>query len=329
MLASRWLIVLGALALVVGFGTTVGRSVPGGIGGDTWAMITAFTDFGLVAYAVAAVCFGVALGLRFRVVTLVALAASVILGGVHASWIVPRYVGDAETPMASGRLTVLAENLMLGAADPEAVVADAQGADVLVVVEATQAAAEGLDRYGIARRFPYKAGGPLPARGAAGTRLYSRFPITETRPLDRSASSPNPTDGNYNWVARIAVPELGPITIVATHPTRPVPGSTRWWPEQEKLLTELPGERTIAAGDFNAVDSHPSLRQLGESGFRSAAEIVGSGWQPTFPAQGRVPPLITIDHILLSPDLTATEFRTVDIAGSDHRGVLAAVALRS
>ena len=321
LLAARTLSVLGALALAAGVGTTLGRSVPGGIGGDGWAMITAFTDFGLVAYVVAVGCFGAAVVLRFRVATLIALVLTLVLGGVHASWIVPRYVGEGESAVGSGRVSVLAENLALGDADPAAVVANGQAADLLVLVEITQTTADGLQRYGIARRFPYEAGGSLPAHGAHGTRIYSRFPISSTAPLT--------SDAENNWVAQVEVPDLGPVAVIAVHPVRPILGSTHWWAEQANLEAALPRQRMIAAGDFNAVDSHPSLRQLRESGLRSAGEVAGAGWQPTFPAHARVPPLITIDHILLSPDLTATGFRTVDIAGSDHRGVLATVALRS
>ncbi len=319
-MAARTLSVIGALALIIGVAATVARSVPGGTGGDVWAMLTTFTDFGLSGYVVAVVCFGVALALRFRPAALVALVLSVVLGALHASWIVPRYVGDGESAVGTGRVSVLSENLMLGEADPEAVVANAQAADVLVVVEVTQAAADGLQQYGIGRRFPYEAGGTLPDHGAHGTRIYSRFPISSSGPLTPAAEN--------NWLARVDVPDLGPVAVVAVHPVRPIVGDSRWWTEQEMLVAALPQQRAIAAGDFNAVDSHPSLRQLRESGVRGADEIVGAGWQPTFPAQGGVPPLIMIDHILLSPDLTATAFRTVVIDGSDHRGVLATIALR-
>lgn len=325
--ANRVAMVLGGLTLAAGVVATIARSVPGGVGADTFAMATAFTDFGLAGYVAAVVLFGIALATRFRMTTLVLLASSLVLGGVHASWIAPRFI--AENDAAAGpRLTVLAENLLLGDADPAAVVASAASADVVVVVEATQASAEGMQRYGMERRFPHTAGGPLPARGAAGTRIYSRWPILESRPLTPRSADLAPTDGNYNWLAWIDVPELGPITVVAAHPTRPVPGSSRWWPEQQLLMSALSRERTVVAGDFNAVSSHPSLRQLQATGFRGADDILGAGWSPTFPANGRVPPVLTIDHILLSPDLSATAFRTLDIPGSDHRGVEATVALR-
>jgi endonuclease/exonuclease/phosphatase family metal-dependent hydrolase len=55
---------------------------------------------------------------------------------------------------------------------------------------------------------------------------------------------------------------------------------------------------------------------------------VGAGWNPTYPAQGWIPPLIAIDHVLVSEDLTATAYRTVPVPGTDHRGVLATVAQR-
>lgn len=311
------------LALAAGLATTVGRSlidVPL-LAGDTWAMITAFSDFGALAYALAVVCLTAAMLLRFWIGQVVALVVAIPLIVAHLSWIVPGYLPDGESVASSARLNVLSENLLFGGADPAQVVASAADADVLVVTEMTSPAVARLAAAGINERFPHESGGPLPEEGAAGTRVYSHFPILSGERLE-------PAAGTSTWVVRLDVPGLGPLTLVAAHPTRPVLGASRWWGEQERLRKRVPRERTIVAGDLNAVDSHPSLRRFQADGFRSADDLVGAGWQPTYPADGRIPPVIAIDHILLSPDLTATAFRTVDIDNSDHRGVFASVALR-
>lgn len=323
LVAARLATAVGTLSLVVGLATTVGRSlidVPL-LASDTWAMITAFSDFGALAYGLALVCLVAAMLLRFWIGQLVAVIVAVPMATAHLTWIVPGYLPDGEAVASSARLNVVAENLLFGGADPAQVVATAATADVVVVVEMTSPAVARLAAAGINERFPHESGGPLPEGGAAGTRVYSRFPILSGERLD-------PALGASNWVVRLDVPGLGPLTLVAAHPTRPVPGASRWWAEQENLLARVPRERTIIAGDLNAVDSHPSVRRFIADGFRSADDLVGAGWQPTYPAQGRIPPLIAIDHILLSQDLTATAFRTIDIVDSDHRGVFASVALR-
>ena len=80
------------------------------------------------------------------------------------------------------------------------------------------------------------------------------------------------------------------------------------------------------AGDFNAVDDHGPMRDLYADGWRSAADLAGAGFVRTYPADRRFPPLIGIDHILLDDRLTATEFTTFDVPGTDHLGVRAVIA---
>lgn len=322
---ARCAAVLGGAALLVGAACTVARgvdSVPW-VSRDTWAMITTFVDFGLVAYALA----------------LVALVASVLLarGGwvrsglavlsailivLHGSWVLPDLVPDRDPVAGAGRVTVLSQNLLFGAADPASLRSAAAGVDVVVLVEITRAAADGLRSAGFEEDFPYASGGPLPESGPSGTRIYSRFPLTAGGRLD-------PAGGAQNWLSEVTVPELGVIRIAAVHPRRPTLGGADWWPAQQQVLTHSPTRRTVVAGDFNAVDSHPSLRQYGERGFRSADDLAGAGWRPTFPAQGMVPPLIAIDHLLVSADLTATDFATVRIGRTDHLGIRATVWLRA
>ena len=84
---------------------------------------------------------------------------------------------------------------------------------------------------------------------------------------------------------------------------------------------------TILAGDFNAVDDHGPMQRLRRLGLRSASDIVGAGWQPTYPAGRRIiPPLLPIDHVLVNDRLTATSVTTFEVSGSDHRGILATLA---
>jgi endonuclease/exonuclease/phosphatase (EEP) superfamily protein YafD len=322
-LLARFATVVGLLALVVGVATTVARSVPAvpGLAADTWVMVTAFTDFGTLAYAMAVVSLVAAALLRARRLRVAAVLVAVGLTGLHLSWIVPGYVGDHRRPAGSGDLKVLAQNLRLGRADPQAVVDAARGADVVVLTELTRSAAQALDRDGIADSQRYQAGGPLPKYGSAGTRIYSRFPIRDAHALD-------PAPGSEHWLVEVEVPDLGSVTVVGVHPPRPVRGQAGWAAGQEEIRSQVPRTRTVVAGDFNAVDSHPSMRRFRAEGFRDSDDLVGAGWQPTYPAEGNVPPLLGIDHILLSPDLTATSFATEHTAGSDHRGVTATVALR-
>ena len=83
-------------------------------------------------------------------------------------------------------------------------------------------------------------------------------------------------------------------------------------------------EHLLVLGDFNATREHLPLRQLmAEHQLVDAAEQAGAGWQPTYPAGGRVPPLFAIDHVLMNPSLTASKVTAFTVTYGAHRGLLA------
>ena len=82
----------------------------------------------------------------------------------------------------------------------------------------------------------------------------------------------------------------------------------------------------MVPGDFNAVDEHGPLRQLRRLGLRSATDLAGAGWVPTYPAGRTIPPLLPIDHVLVNDRLTATGLRAFTVPGTDHRGLMATLA---
>jgi endonuclease/exonuclease/phosphatase (EEP) superfamily protein YafD len=133
------------------------------------------------------------------------------------------------------------------------------------------------------------------------------------------------------WVSHLEVTGglLGGRTLYAVHPVAPVgPAPTAAWRRDLAVLARwcrapLP---PIVAGDFNATMDHVSFRTaLG--GCRSAAAGTGRGLIGTFPA--RLPRWfgIQIDHVLIPADAVTRRFEILDVAGSDHRAVLATVDL--
>ena len=122
---------------------------------------------------------------------------------------------------------------------------------------------------------------------------------------------------------------LGARTLYAVHPTAPMSrGSTAWWHEELALIARWCAGPVapLVAGDLNATLDHPPLRAaLGRC--RSAAAGTGLGLTGTFPA--RLPRRlgVQIDHVLVPATAATTRFDVLDLAGSDHRAVLARVAL--
>ena len=188
---------------------------------------------------------------------------------------------------------------------------------MLVLTEITVPAKERLRTLGIDRDFPYESGGELPRRGSIGTLVLSRFPVTRPEPLPVEVE-------HQNWLLTVDVPGMGPVRLAAVHPAPPLRGRSTWAADHRLLreaLAQVDGP-LIVSGDFNAVPSHWPMRRLRADGFRTSADLAGAGWQPTWPAgRRRLPPVVAIDHVLLSPELTATAAGRVRLPGSDHLGV--------
>lgn len=88
------------------------------------------------------------------------------------------------------------------------------------------------------------------------------------------------------------------------------------------------GKPLVAVGDFNAVREHaPMRRLLNVTGLRDAAEVAGAGWTPTFPSSKWHPPLLGLDHALISAQVEASDVRTEVIEGQEHRALMVKIGL--
>jgi endonuclease/exonuclease/phosphatase (EEP) superfamily protein YafD len=94
------------------------------------------------------------------------------------------------------------------------------------------------------------------------------------------------------------------------------------------VLDGLPaGRPVIVGGDFNATPDVAQFRSVLRTGFADAADQAGAGMTRTYPADRWFPPLIAIDHVLTRGGAVATGVQTVSISGSDHRALLARIAV--
>jgi endonuclease/exonuclease/phosphatase (EEP) superfamily protein YafD len=240
----------------------------------------------------------------------------------------PLYLHSTGGRMASVEVRLMSANLYEGMADPDPLVRSARGqADVVAVQELTPQEADRLSRAGLDATFPYRW---LEARdGPGGVGMWSRFPIeTPTR------------IGGYTFAfltahIRVAGVSTDP-TVVVAHVAGPWPlPIDDWRRDFDRLpvtLSEV-GEQAgagsvIVATDLNSTTDMRPFRALLRNGYRDAARQAGAGIKPTFPANSRLPPLVVIDHIL-TRNCTATSLRTLKISGSDHRGLVATIAIPS
>ncbi|GAA3694385.1 hypothetical protein GCM10022204_07760 [Microlunatus aurantiacus] len=316
-----WLVSLGLLSLVPALVATALRIVPPTDDGP--ALLASFIPYGLVLWVPALLLLGVA-ALRarrsaaFARVSLVMLTLVVLVGLLAAlAWQGPAWVPN-DRPVATDPLTVVSLNVRAGAADPAIVAEAARGADVVAFVEASPSWVEALPAA-FREELPYGVGAPL--QFDSGSVIFSRYPITSSEAL--------PASSFQQWSAVVDTPQLGPLRVVAVHPCNPFCGPGLWSTEHTELrqyVARLDDTPTVVAGDFNAVDDHGPMRDLYADGWRSAADLAGSGFVRTYPADRRFPPLIGIDHVLVDAPLTATSLQTFEVPGTDHLGLRAVLA---
>lgn len=287
-----------------------------------WIQLEAFTPFGLLLYAAAAVLLASRLLVRRRVRSWVTVVGVVAVLGlvVHAWWFAPQVTG-ANPPPAAGaeRVVVMSANIASGAADGIDLVrrASDEDVDLLVVQEIAAADLADMDRAGLDELLPYRVGAP--GTNGDGTMLFARTELTDAEPIETLH------DG---WVV-----EMGDLTVLAVHPWAPTEPDS--WAADLEVVEQAVGEHDpdLVAGDFNATVDHAPMRDLADAGYRDAGELANQGWQPTWPASRTVdvlgvalPALVQIDHVLVGPELAALGMHTVELPDSDHRAVVAEVA---
>lgn len=93
-------------------------------------------------------------------------------------------------------------------------------------------------------------------------------------------------------------------------------------------MLQTPYPTTVIAGDFNASRSDHAFASLlgGPGGFADAAD--GRGLMPTWPSYGfGLPRLFRLDHIIVSRNIGVRDVHVLGPTGSDHRAVLADLAM--
>ncbi|MEU8102599.1 endonuclease/exonuclease/phosphatase family protein [Nonomuraea muscovyensis] len=249
---------------------------------------------------------------RRRAAAAVALLTTAALGFS----VLPRAFGTADA--ADGRpLRVLTINLLFGKADAHQVMALVRrlDPDVLSAQELTFGTVDELDALGLKPLMPHRV--LEPESNASGSGLYSKHPL---QPLTEVVARV----GHNMPAARVSLPGGAPVEIVDVHPYPPMgPGVAKW---QQALDALPPASRDtvrILAGDFNATLDHTPLRRALSRGYKDAADQVGAGLIPTWPANRRVPPIITIDHILVDQRVGVRNVTVHTVPGTDHRAVFA------
>ncbi|MCW2780415.1 MAG: hypothetical protein JWR35_864 [Marmoricola sp.] len=296
----------------------------------TGSLLSAEAPYAVIGYVVALLVLLVVVAMSpsgRRKIATVGLTLGVVGLVLHAIWLAPMFLGSQQAaPAGSHPLTVLTLNTSLGRADPAETIklATDSGADLLVLEGVTSDLLAALDGDGLADLLPYRVG--MPATFPIGTMVFSAEPLGD------------PTYVKLGQLGvRVAVAGPVPYTLIAVHNARP--GDLAQWLHDLRLLrtdasTELKTHPVLLVGDFNASRDHGQFRDVEKAGLRDAAQLANSGWQPTWPSDRQVrvfgipiPSLVALDHVLVSKQYTVQSTSTFTIKGTDHKALLAKLAL--
>ena len=196
----------------------------------------------------------------------------------------------------------------------------------------------------VGERYPYQE--HYPTGKASGMAILSRYPLLDAqRPHFRSdRESCNCQQVTLDLNGR-------PVTLISAHPwpanfqlrwRGPIPIVLGFNPRSQNRMfkhilarveaTQRLGMPLLLVGDFNTTEGQPNYRRLRQRlGDAFASAGVGPGF--TWPHQVRIngmmlPPLLRIDHIYYSNAWLVRRAFPGNIAGSDHRYVVADLVLQ-
>jgi endonuclease/exonuclease/phosphatase (EEP) superfamily protein YafD len=194
--------------------------------------------------------------------------------------------------------------------------------DVVALQEVDSDGAARLQRSGVLARFPYAVTDLR--KSPSGIGLWSHLPVADSQVQD--------VHGMAVIKATILVGSRR-LRLYSVHTVAPLGDDrVRWQAQLRWVEEEIRRERgpLVVAGDFNATRYHHSFRRLLSERLGDAHERRGRGWATTWPRnRWPLPPLLRLDHVLISPDIGVRSIKEGLGQGSDHRPIIAELVLRS
>lgn len=160
---------------------------------------------------------------------------------------------------------------------------------------------------------------------AGGAAIFSKVPIERVQPTRTNSERRYGVRG----ICKLAGES---VLIISEHP--PSPSGRKRWQNRNKEFSRLASEladtklATILIGDLNSTPwSTYYKRLLASSNLKDSEQ--GMGIQPSWNALLVVPPLIPIDHCLVSKDFAVIDRHLGPNVGSDHLPVYVKLQLQS
>lgn len=241
-----------------------------------------------------------------------------ILSAIGAAGVVP-VLGVLQAPASVGEsrvINVVQLNLSFRNRTPEAVAKFVRAADADIVTLQEVTGRTGKVMGLLASDYPNRVRCPYARVG--GVAVLSRLPRA------RGEAQGCIEGQGLSWIRVIAGGQE--LTVASLHLHWPWPfRQHRQIGELEKYLRILP-RPVLLAGDFNAAPWSHAVQRVADAtgdsvapGLRFSFGIQFSPWTPSLP--------IPIDHILLPGDITPLDLQLGPELGSDHRPIVARLAL--
>ncbi|MFB7736810.1 endonuclease/exonuclease/phosphatase family protein [Streptomyces sp. NPDC056112] len=243
----------------------------------------------------------------------------VALLGLLAWFIEPYGRVSAPAGHAVAEVRVLTSNVQFGRGAPALVpVVRRERPDIVFVEECEYTCQATLDRE-VGGDYPYRRA--VRASGSQGSLILSRYALRGTAGVRGTMGMPGAVADVRGHAVRLQL----------AHPMPPLPGQVALWHrELARLRAFAAADRTtptVLAGDFNASQDHAAFRRIIDTGLRDAARLAGAERAPSWPARTAPTLGAQIDHVLVSPDFSATGARFLALADTDHRALLVDITL--
>lgn len=214
---------------------------------------------------------------------------------------------DASNPSMSGYIR------QIGADRPDLVTLEEAVPESVSQLESSPALAALPYRYQVFRYDPW------------AFLVASRWPLRSTRVVSMF--------GRPLVVETVLELPSGPQQLWVVHTVAPVPASFEQWRQQldelRRLVAAHGSSRLLVVGDFNATWDDAGFAGVLSAGLTDAAAARGDPFQMTWSqSYSPLPPFVRIDHILYGAGLSTTAIRAATGPGSDHRELLATIAVQ-
>ncbi len=256
-----------------------------------------------------------------------------LLGGAsvvvvaHVAFLLPELTARRplpELPADTFHVRLFSANVYAGNQDPARYAEEIRrgGPDILFLREATPTFLAALDGTGAIEELPHRV--VVPRTDPFAAVVASRWPLLtqDVVEVDRRP------------ILVRATVDVGGVALrlFSVHVVAPVGGSRQAWASELRAVADaVRAEQgpVLVAGDFNATWGNREFRRLLDAGLSDAAAARGRPFQMTWPRDRRlVPPVARVDHVLTTARLAVTAVWTGRGRGSDHRPVMAVIAVR-